>query len=163
VLVGLLLASLIVGREIAAAKADPAPGKGLPVFGEGLLPAAEQVVSTLDGERYAQLAADPTLARPADSFRGNVIQAAYIASRPLFSWLAWLASVGGRPWALGWTMVVLSVLSAGVLVLAVALLAGRNGAIPCGRGRPSSCPAPWPSSSRPGRAMSSPPPWCCSG
>jgi hypothetical protein len=125
--VALLVGTSIVAGQLLAAGAEPRKGNGLPVFATGTVPAAEYIVSTMDGERYAQVAVDPTLARPAHDFNGEIGQAAYAGSRPLFSWLAWAASGGGRSGAVAWAMVVLSVLSAGLLVLAVAAHGVRRG------------------------------------
>lgn len=94
------------------------------------LPAPERIVSYMDGERYAQLGVDPLLLHPATDFPGLPKTAAYIGSKPLMSWLAWAASGGGRASSIAWALIVLSVLSAGALVAALALLAARVGRDP---------------------------------
>lgn len=60
----------------------------------------ESVLARGDGQTFAALAQDPTLARP-EVFRGPPAEAAYRAQRPLLGWLAWALS-GGQPDRVPW-------------------------------------------------------------
>ncbi len=87
----------------------------------------DAVLGRGDGQAFAALAEDPTLARP------NVIlgyhEFAYRAQRPLVAYLAWAGSLGSAdrvPWALA----VLEMLGCGLAAGAVAGLLGRRGANP---------------------------------
>jgi hypothetical protein len=79
-----------------------------------------------DGQAFAALAEDPTLARP-ERFQGSAAEvpvgaeAAYRAQRPAFGYLAWMLSFG-QPSLVPAALLVLSIASASLLVTAVALL-----------------------------------------
>ena len=90
--------------------------------------AAEVMLNVGDGQAFAAIAQDPTLARPEvfNSYAPGIsheAEAAYRAQRPLFGWLAWLASMG-QPGAVPPALMALTVLGAGLLTTAGALLAG---------------------------------------
>ena len=92
---------------------------------------AEAMIVVGDGQAYAALARDPTLARPG-VFEPNVSQvshrseAAYRAERPLFGWLGWLASAG-QPAAVPIALMALTVLGAAVLAAATGAVARSLG------------------------------------
>jgi hypothetical protein len=80
-----------------------------------------------DGQAFASLARDPTLARP-EVFRTDA-EAAYRAQRPLLPYLAWAGSTGRS----GWVPPALAVLAAagtGLAVAGVARLLADRGAPP---------------------------------
>src|SRR5690606_32578433 len=79
-----------------------------------------------DGQAFASLARDPSLARPAVFFTDA--EASYRAQRPLLPYAAWAVSLGRT----GWVPPALAVLSAGGFGLAVAGL----GALLADRGAP---------------------------
>ena len=95
---------------------------------------AEALIVVGDGQAYAALAQDPTLARP-EVFEPNVSQvshraeAAYRAERPLFGWLAWIGSLG-RPAAVPVVLMVWTVVGAAVLAAATAAVARSVGRRP---------------------------------
>lgn len=79
--------------------------------------------NTHDGQAFASLAMDPSLARP-EVWSGGNADFAYRAGRPVIGWLAWAMSLG-RPDLVQWILAVISVASAGLLGGAVTLLAHR--------------------------------------
>ncbi len=66
-----------------------------------------------DGQAFASLAMDPTLARP-DGWQKGRVNLAYRAARPLVGWIGWAGSMG-RPWAVQWVLAALSIFSIGLL------------------------------------------------
>lgn len=54
---------------------------------------AEVLLNQGDGQAFAALAQDPTLARP-EVFRAGNTEAAYRAQRPLLGWLLWVTTLG---------------------------------------------------------------------
>lgn len=129
-LIALLVAAAITGQELRKAVDAPAQGNEVPVFGTRPLAAPEQIVASMDGQRFAQIAVDPTLSHPDTDFFGNRGETAYRGSRPIFSWMAWVGSAGGRTGVLAWTLIVLSFFSLAVLVWAAGLLATARGRSP---------------------------------
>jgi hypothetical protein len=81
-----------------------------------------------DGQLFATHAADPFLDRP-EAIRGGAEEQAYRFQRPLYGWLGWAAS-GGRPGAVPWAMVGLTVVSVAALVVGAARLLRDRGADP---------------------------------
>ncbi|HEV7719915.1 MAG TPA: hypothetical protein VGO60_01450 [Iamia sp.] len=81
-----------------------------------------------DGQLFATHAADPFLDQPAQ-IRGGPEEQAYRFQRPLFGWLGWLAS-GGRPGAVPWAVVGLTVASVVALVVGAGRLLRERGADP---------------------------------
>jgi hypothetical protein len=75
------------------------------------------LVSRGDAQAYVALGRDPTLSRP--EVFDRPAQAAFRASRPLWGWLAWIASLGNGRWTVG-ALVVLNVAGAAFLVWALA-------------------------------------------
>ena len=78
-----------------------------------------------DGQAFASLARDPTLARP-EVFRTDA-EAAYRAQRPLFSYLAWALSLGRTGWVPP-ALAFLSAAGAGLAVAGIAQLLAQRGA-----------------------------------
>lgn len=74
---------------------------------DGSTGAADIVMSWGDGQAFAAIAADPSLARP-EAFRPGAAEMAYRAQRPLMAYGAWLVSAGDGSRA-----------SVGILVLVV--------------------------------------------
>ncbi|HEX5588380.1 MAG TPA: hypothetical protein VFZ17_13790, partial [Acidimicrobiia bacterium] len=87
----------------------------------------EALLVTGDGQAFAALAQDPTLARP------DVIvehgEYAYRAQRPLWGYLAWAGSLG-RPDVVGWALAALAVLAAGLACAVCARLLEARSASP---------------------------------
>lgn len=81
-----------------------------------------------DGQAYAALATDPTLARP-DVYRSGAREAAYRAQRPLAGYAAWALSFG-RPSLVAPALAALFVTGQAAAVAVAAVLLGRR------RGRP---------------------------
>ena len=92
---------------------------------------AEAMLVIGDGQAFAALAQDPSLARPG-VFRSTAnaappgAEAAYRAQRPVLGWLGWIASTG-RGGAVPAVMLLLTVLASGALVVVAAELARRVG------------------------------------
>src|SRR6185295_4483929 len=82
---------------------------------------------TGDGQAFAALAQDPLLERP------GVIKAegeySYRAQRPLWGYLAWMASLGHADLT-GWALAALTILSCGLACGAAASLLAERGASP---------------------------------
>jgi hypothetical protein len=77
-----------------------------------------------DGQAYAAIARDPSLARP-ELLAGNA-EYAYRAQRPLFGELGWVVSLG-QPERVPLALALLSVVGAGLAVAALAMLLARRG------------------------------------
>jgi hypothetical protein len=90
--------------------------------------ALEVVVVEGDGQSFAAIARDPAMRRPG-VFLPDPDVAAYRFQRPLWGYLAWLATLG-RPDAIHRALLVLSVLAAGFAAAATAILIGRRGGDP---------------------------------
>jgi hypothetical protein len=87
-----------------------------------------KTLATGDGQAYAALAADPTLARPG-VFRGGTVEAAYRAQRPLPGVLAWLLSAG-RSGLVPWALLALGVTGIGGAGYALARIGGARSGPP---------------------------------
>jgi hypothetical protein len=81
-----------------------------------------------DGQAYAEIARDPTLARPA-AFRFGPHSAAYRFGRPLFGELVWALSLG-RPGNVTATMAAVCIVATGAAGAALASLIARRGGNP---------------------------------
>src|SRR5579859_8075241 len=99
-LVGLLIGVAAVLLVVRSAAPGCCSGSYVTLYDRPVT-GVDAVLGRGDGQAYAALAEDPTLARP------NVIlgyhEAAYRAQRPLVSYLAWAGSLGSAdrvPWAL---------------------------------------------------------------
>lgn len=121
-LMGVLIATVMMGTQLAFLPADH--DAGLPIartLTQTDSDPRERLLIRGDGQFYAALATDPSMARPG-VLREPPQGYAYRWVRPLFSWLAWAGSLG-RPAAVPSTLLALTVLSAGVLVFGAAMLA----------------------------------------
>jgi len=78
-----------------------------------------------DGQAYAELARDPTLARP-QWFNTGAPEAAYRAQRPLLGYLAWAGSAG-QPGAVGWVLLLINLIAGAAVALAWSRLARLRG------------------------------------
>lgn len=76
-----------------------------------------------DGQLFAHQAQDPFLQHPG-AIRGGAQEEAYRLQRPLYGWVGWVAS-GGRPDAVAWALIAVTILSVALLA-AVAALASRS-------------------------------------
>jgi hypothetical protein len=134
-LLGVALVALVVAGAVVGARYL---SMSLPVVGHPYVrlydpprDRAEAYLVVGDGQAFAALAQDPTLARPT-VFRATAndapdsAEAAYRAQRPLLGWLAWVAS-GGQPGVVPAAMLALTIGSAALLAVVAALLAGDLG------------------------------------
>ena len=87
---------------------------------------AETLIVGMDGQAYGQIALDPTMRRAHAEF-GSASAAAYRESRPVYGWVAFIASAGGDAAGVANAMLVLSVLSVALLAAAVGGFARRVG------------------------------------
>jgi hypothetical protein len=131
VAIGLIWYSL----QLTTTQLDPAPGAP---YARSLTHAKDdvrvQILMRGDGQFFAALATDPTMARP-EALRAPPAEYAYRWMRPLLGWLGWIWSAG-HPDAVPLALIVLTVLSLGVLVGGSGLIAtvlGRDavGALGC--------------------------------
>ncbi len=88
----------------------------------------ETILVLGDGQAFAQLAMDPTLSHP-EAFSDGRAELVYRAQRPVFGYAAWTLAFGD-PTRVPEAMVVLTVLGAGLLTGALALLFDRRGVAP---------------------------------
>lgn len=88
----------------------------------------EVTANSGDGQSFAALAMDPSLARP-EAFYQGPSEAAYRAQRPLAGYAAWALSLG-QPGAVLYMLSLISVLGTGLFVYTAALLAQRLGRDP---------------------------------
>lgn len=127
-LVTALLAAVIVGvLAVGARRQAPVVARAYVAHDDGrlLTNPFEIMLVQGDGQAYAALARDPTLARPLE-FHTRA-EAAYRAQRPLLGWLGWLLSFG-RPGAVPGAFAVLEVVGVGLAGAALAaLLRHRSG------------------------------------
>jgi hypothetical protein len=127
-LVGLLVAAALVASLVDGA--NPRSGEGREPFVTIYAGHRDQVEALLvsgDGQAFAAIAQDPTLARP-ELVPGEG-EFAYRAQRPLWGYLAWSASLGHGELA-GWVLALLTVLAAGACVAVVAGLLLQRGLSP---------------------------------
>ena len=87
---------------------------------------AERLIVGMDGQAFGEIALDPTMARATAKF-GSKPAAAYRESRPVYGWVAFLASTGSGPAGVADALLVLSVLSVAFLAVAAGTLARRIG------------------------------------
>jgi hypothetical protein len=129
-MVALVMAAVVVGARWSS-MALPVAGHPYVRLYDPPTTRAEAMLVVGDGQAFAALAQDPTLARPG-VFRSTVndappgAEAAYRAQRPLLGWLVWLASAGQArlvPAAMLWA----TIASAALLALVAAELARRSG------------------------------------
>lgn len=124
--VGLLLSAALVANVIDAARPDAGRDREPYVrLYAGERNQIEALLVTGDGQAFAALAQDPSLARPEVIAEHG--EYAYRAQRPLWGYLAWTGSLG-QPHLAGWALAVLTVLAAGFACAVVARLLERRGA-----------------------------------
>jgi hypothetical protein len=83
----------------------------------------------MDGQAFGQIALDPTM-RDARAEFGSPSAAAYRESRPVYGWMAFVASTGGDGEDVANALLVLSVLSVALLAAAAGAFARRVGRPP---------------------------------
>jgi hypothetical protein len=91
------------------------------------LPRVDAVLAEGDGQAFAAIGQDPLLRHP--QVIGSRAEYAYRAQRPLWSYLAWLASLGQAN-LIGWALAVLTILSCGAASLLIATMLRQRGASP---------------------------------
>ena len=85
----------------------------------------ESVLVHGDGQAFAAIAQDPSLARPA-AMIGSSTDYAYRAQRPLWSYVAWVGS-GGQGQLVPWVLAVLAAYSGAAATWVMALLLRDDG------------------------------------
>jgi len=123
--IGVFVASLLLAIGAHVIHVAPAPEHSVP--GAGPSVGLRALLGAGDGQAYAAIAQDPTLARP--SALASKPEFAYRAQRPLFGEAGWLVSLGDPdlvPFALG----ALDALAAGLAVIALGALLARAGIPP---------------------------------
>jgi hypothetical protein len=90
--------------------------------------AVENALVKGDGQLFAGQATDPLADRP-EMVRGGPNEQAYRYQRPLYGWLGWAAS-GGRPAAVAWALIAVTLASVVLLVHAAASWLDARGADP---------------------------------
>jgi hypothetical protein len=120
IVAALLIATAAVSWQIALVS-ELSPYPTSPIYPTpGQKP--EVLLNAHDGKFFAAIAADPLLEHP-DRVGPEVGQR---AARPLWSWLAWIASFGNRD-AIPWALMALTVFSIAALVGAIILLSNALG------------------------------------
>ena len=126
-----IVATLAVGfillLEVFAAPAAPWGGVDNPGGFGPPKSRAEHLVAKMDGHTFAEIALDPTLVNTPDAYFGDRENAAYRSSRPMQGWVAFVASAGGQRPLLAPALLVLTAITVGAAVLAVAALARTVG------------------------------------
>lgn len=87
---------------------------------------AERLVAGMDGQAFGEIALDPAMTHAVERF-GSPADAAYREARPMYGWVAFLASAHGDVARVAATLLVLSVLSVAFLAAATGLLAHQLG------------------------------------
>ena len=132
-----LLPALLAGAAMAfvayvrmtSVTADPTVTGGVELYREPQT-VAETLVVGIDGQSFGQIAYDVTMARPVEEF-GSAPEAAYREARPIYAWIAFVLSGGGRSGSsIALALVVQSVLAVALLGHAAATLADRLGRVP---------------------------------
>lgn len=129
-----VVCSAIVAYWFGAVVTDPGPqdpaeaGQLISSMYDPPQSAVEHALVKGDGQLFAGQATDPLVSRP-EMVRGGPDEQAYRYQRPLYGWLGWAAS-GGRPSAVAWALVAITVASVVVLVNAAATWLDARGADP---------------------------------
>jgi hypothetical protein len=132
-----LLPALLAGAAMAfvayvrmtSVTADPTVTGGVELYREPQT-VAETLVVGIDGQSFGQIAYDVTMARPVEEF-GSAPEAAYREARPIYAWIAFVLSGGGRSGSsIALALVFQSVLAVALLAHAAASLADRLGRVP---------------------------------
>lgn len=118
-----LLAGLWLLLLVTSVPADREPVDTWTTVFEEQRSRVEVVVAQMDGQAFAQHAADPTMSDLPAGYEGYRDQAAYRAARPVQGWVNWLASLGGRRVLLAPAMLAVGVLAIGALPLAASAVA----------------------------------------
>ena len=87
---------------------------------------AEGLIDGMDGQAFGEIALDPGMTHAAARF-GSPAAAAYREARPVYGWVAFIASAHGGAARVADALLVLSVLSVSFLAAAAALLARQLG------------------------------------
>ena len=123
-LIALLLCAAVAGYWFTSVVSEPTAAdreRAGPLISSMYDPpenAVEAGIVKGDGQLFAGQATDPLVRRP-EMVRGAETEQAYRYQRPVYGWLGWVAS-GGRPGAVAWALITVTVLSAGLLALACA-------------------------------------------
>lgn len=121
-LIALVLCGALVGAWFTSVVSEPTPedlrstGRLISSMYDPPQDAMENAITTGDGQLFAGQATDPLVRRP-EMVRGDRAEQAYRYQRPMYGWLGWIAS-GGRPGAVAWALVSVTVLASALLVLA---------------------------------------------
>lgn len=110
---------LILLIQVFLAPAAPFGGLDKPGAWDPPRDRAELLVAKMDGHTFAQTATDPTMARTVDDYNGDEANAAYRSARPVMGWAYFVSSAGGQRVLLAPSILVLTALAAGALVLSV--------------------------------------------
>lgn len=123
VLAGMVAAALILGIALVGTHRwrPEAPAGGFEVAYGIRSTGINRLLVDADGLSYADMATDPSLARPQQF--GSASEAAYRAQRPLFGWAAWALSFG-QPHYVRWALLVLEIASAGLMAGALQHVVG---------------------------------------
>ena len=95
---GLLVGGILVGAAILSEPNPCCSGGAYVRLYDRPLNRVDAVLARGDGQAFAAIAQDPTLARPLVINRGDF---AYRAQRPVWGYAAWMLSFG-QPGAVGW-------------------------------------------------------------
>jgi hypothetical protein len=87
---------------------------------------AERLVAGMDGQAFGEIALDPAMTHAVERF-GSPSDAAYREARPVYGWVAFVASAHGDLGRVAATLLVLSVLSVAFLAAAAGVLAHQLG------------------------------------
>lgn len=121
VLAGILIAALWFAGQLSTAPTSPAGDPYVRTLTRSHEDRREAILVRGDGQFYAALATDPSLSRP-ELLRAPRAEYAYRWMRPLLAWSAWAASAG-RGDAVPSALIALTVLSVGVFVAGLGMLA----------------------------------------
>ncbi len=105
-----------VASEPTAADRSAHAGKLISAMYDPPANSVENAIDKGDGQLFAGQATDPMVRRP-EMVRGDKAEQAYRYQRPAYGWLGWIAS-GGRPNAVAWGLITVTVLATGLLVFA---------------------------------------------
>jgi len=125
-LAGLLIGGAVIGYSLVGfAHTSIRPGHYLVTTFDDPTSVLQRQLATGDGQAYAELARDPSLARP-QLFDGGDKEAAYRAQRPLFADLAWVVSLG-QPGAVGVALILVNLAACGIGAVLLSRIARRHG------------------------------------
>jgi hypothetical protein len=122
-------AATVLGLEVRQISAQGPPDQG-PRVSNVFVPthgSAEVLVGQMDGQAFAQIAADPLMRHPVADYYGDRDAAAYRAARPLLGWAGWAAAAGGKGETIAWAMLAVTAVSIGALAFVVSLMVVAGG------------------------------------